>query len=317
MVANVTVPVAATEAADRAAPARRRTPGLRNGRTPWLFMAPFLVPFILFYLVPVLYALWRSLHKIQRTGGIYGKPTEAWAGTSQLSRVLHDGDFRSSVWRVLTFGIVQIPIMLLLALGLALMLDSTVARAKRFFRISFFIPYAIPGVIAALIWGFVYSPNLSPIVSLLRKLSIEPDFLGSNLVLWSIANVVTWTYTGYNMLIIYSALQAIPQELYEAAKLDGASNWETARYIKIPSVAPAIVLTGVFSIIGTLQLFTEPVVFSKIATTITSTYTPNMVVFDAGQNNYDYAAALSVILAVSTFILSFAFLKATQRKAAQ
>lgn len=287
----------------------------RTGRAPLLFLLPFLVPFVLFYVLPIAYAVWRSLHKITRSGGIFGAPQEEFAGLSQFRNVFHDADFLSSVLRVLLFGVVQIPVMLGGALVLALLLDSTIARFKRFFRISFFLPYAIPGVIAALIWGFIYSPNLSPIVAALNKVSINPDFLSSSHVLWSIANVVTWTYMGYNMLIIYSALQAIPHDIYEAAKLDGAGNWAIATRIKIPSVLPAIILTAVFSIIGTLQLFTEPIVFSKIATTITSTYTPNMVVLNASQNNYDYAAALSVTLAVTTFVLSFAFLKITQRRA--
>ena len=287
----------------------------RVGWAPALFLLPFLVPFVLFYLLPIGYAAWRSLHKITRVGGVFGVPEEKFAGLAQFSAVFKDDDFRSSVGRVLLFGIVQIPVMLVTALVLALLLDSTLARFKRTFRIAYFLPYAIPGVIAALIWGFIYSPNLSPIVSALDKVGADPHFLSPHVILWSIANVVTWTYTGYNMLIIYSALQAIPQEIYEAAKLDGAGNWAIATRIKIPSVLPALVLTAVFSIIGTLQLFTEPIVFSKIATTITSTYTPNMVVLNASQNNYDYAAALSVTLALATFVLSFGFLRFTQRRA--
>lgn len=304
-----------TLAAPEAAPGRDRRS--RPGVSAAIFLTPFLVPFLLFYLVPVIYALWRSLHKIQRSGGIYGQQQEVFAGLSQYQSVFGSADFQESVGRVLVFGIVQVPIMLGLALGLALLLDSAVAQWRRFFRISFFIPYAIPGVIAALIWGFIYSPGLSPVVGALAKVSLDPPFLSGGWILWSVANVVTWTYTGYNMLIIYSALQAIPPELFEAARLDGADNWVIARRIKVPAVAPAIILTGVFSIIGTLQLFTEPVVFTKIATTITSGYTPNMLVLNASQNNYDYAAALSVTLAVSTFVLSFAFLKATQRRVSE
>ena len=306
----MTVQVPTTTEVKAPAPGRSR-----NGWAPALFLLPFLVPFVLFYLLPIGYAAWRSLHKITRVGGVFGVPQEKFAGLEQFVNVFQDADFRTSIVRVLVFGIVQIPVMLVTALVLALLLDSTLARFKRTFRIAYFLPYAIPGVIAALIWGFIYSPNLSPIVSILDKVGGSPQFLSPHLVLWSIANVVTWTYTGYNMLIIYSALQAIPQEIYEAAKMDGAGNWAIATRIKIPSVLPALVLTAVFSIIGTLQLFTEPIVFSKIATTITSTYTPNMVVLNASQNNYDYAAALSVVLALGTFVLSFGFLKFTQGRA--
>lgn len=285
--------------------------------TPLLFLLPFGIPFILFYVVPIGYAVYQSLFQIQRVGGIYGTPTQVFAGFAQYGAVFSSADFLASAVRVLVFGLVQVPIMLALALGLALLLDSTVVHLKRFFRISFFVPYGIPGVIAAIMWGFIYSPNLSPIVGLLEDLNISINFLGQDVVLWSIANVVTWTYAGYNMLIIYSALLAIPSDIYEAARIDGATNWQIARRIKIPSVAPALVLTAVFSIIGTLQLFTEPIVFAQISTSITSTYTPNLVVFNAAQNNYSFSAALSVTLALATFILSFGFLKLTNRRAAR
>lgn len=292
------------------APKRRTRRGQLIG---WAFLVPFGVPFVAFYLVPIVYAAYKSLFRIERTS-LYAAPTEVFAGLDQYAAVFSSAEFRDSIGRVLLFGLVQIPVMLVSALVLALLLDSTVVYLKRFFRIAFFVPYGIPGVIAAIMWGFIYSPNLSPVVAGLEKLNLSVDFLGSQLVLWSIANVVTWTYAGYNMLIIYSALLAIPSEIYEAAMIDGASNFQTAMRIKVPIVAPAIVLTGVFSIIGTLQLFTEPIVFSKISTNITSGYTPNLVVFNAAQNNYSFSAALSVTLALSTFLLSFGFLKLTSRR---
>ena len=295
----------------RAAKGRRGT-----GWTPALFILPFGIPFLLFYVAPIVYAAYQSLFKVQRTGGIYGKSSLQFSWFSQYGAVFSSADFRSSVVRVLAFGVVQIPVMLVLSLAMALLLDSTVVYLKRFLRIAFFVPYGIPGVIAAIMWGFIYSPGLSPVVALLNKFNASIDFLGSHVVLWSIANVVTWTYAGYNMLILYSALLAIPSDIFEAARLDGASNWQIARRIKIPSVMPAIILTAVFSIIGTLQLFTEPIVFSQISTNITSSYTPNLVVYNAAQNNYNLSAAISVTLAIGTFILSFGFLKITQRRAA-
>jgi multiple sugar transport system permease protein len=282
----------------------------------WLwFTLPFLVPFVLFYLLPIGYAIVQSLTKTERTGGIFGETTTTFAGLEQYSRVVTDPAFLRGVGRVLLFGVVQVPIMLAFALLLALVLDSAVARLKRTFRIAFFLPYGIPGVIAALMWAFLYSPQLSPIVDLLEGGGLDVDFLGSGTILWSIANVVTWTYTGYNMLIIFAAMQAIPQSVYEAAKVDGAGGIRTAWSIKIPLVMPALVLTGVFSIIGTLQLFTEPIVFRAISTNVTSSYTPNLLAYTtASANNYPLAAAISVVLAVATFILSFTFLRATARR---
>ncbi|HEX5857987.1 MAG TPA: sugar ABC transporter permease, partial [Microbacterium sp.] len=214
--------------------------------------------------------------------------------------------------RVLIFGIVQVPVMLGLALLFALLLDSPLLRGKRFFRLAFFVPYAVPGVIAAIMWGFLYSPNLSPFTFLTERV----DFLSAEFVLWAIANVVTWVFVGYNMLIIYSSLLAIPTDIYEAARLDGAGQMRIAWSIKIPMVRPSLVLTAILSIIGTLQLLAEPQVFRSFSSAVTSTYTPNMTIYaTSAVPNVSLAAAFSVVLALATFALSFTFLRITRRKA--
>ncbi|MFI8293436.1 carbohydrate ABC transporter permease [Streptomyces sp. NPDC085614] len=293
----------------RGASARRRT------LAPLGFLAPFFVPFVLFTLIPVGYAFWQSLHRTERTGGTFGRTHTVFAGFEQYATVLQDTSFTAGILRVLVFGLVQIPVMLLLALTLALLLDSAVTRLKRFFRIVFFVPYGIPGVVAALMWAFLYDPRLSPIVDLLHSAGSDLDPLGPGAILWSIGNIVTWTYTGYNMLIIYAALQTVPADVLDAARADGAGALTTALRIKIPIIRPALVLTGVFSIIGTLQLFTEPQVLRAISTSVTSTYTPNLAAYSAAAaDNYAEAAAMSVLLAGATFLLSFGFLTFTRRK---
>jgi len=276
-----------------------------------MFLTPFGVLFGLFYLLPIGYAIWQSLLVVERDG-TYGAPRQVFGWFTQYALVLQNGPFWESVGRVLLFGVVQVPVMLGLALLFALLLDSPALKGKRFFRLAFFVPYAVPGVIAAIMWGFLFSPNLSPFTGVTQSI----DFLSPELVLWAIANVVTWVYVGYNMLIIYSALLAIPQEIYEAARLDGAGQVRIAWSIKIPMVAPAIVLTAIFSIIGTLQLLAEPQVFRSFSSAVSSTFTPNMTVYATNSiPNINLAAAFSVVLALATFVLSFAFLKLTQRKA--
>jgi multiple sugar transport system permease protein len=276
-----------------------------------MFLTPFGVLFGLFYLLPIGYAIWQSLLVVERDG-TYGAPRQVFGWFTQYALVLQNGPFWESVGRVLLFGVVQVPVMLGLALLFALLLDSPALKGKRFFRLAFFVPYAVPGVIAAIMWGFLFSPNLSPFTGVTQSI----DFLSPELVLWAIANVVTWVYVGYNMLIIYSALLAIPQEIYEAARLDGAGQIRIAWSIKIPMVAPAIVLTAIFSIIGTLQLLAEPQVFRSFSSAVSSTFTPNMTVYATNSiPNINLAAAFSVVLALATFVLSFAFLKLTQRKA--
>ncbi|WAX76626.1 carbohydrate ABC transporter permease [Streptomyces sp. KMM 9044] len=313
MTVDRTAATAAPPAKNTAAPA---PPRRRRNWAPVFFLLPFFIPFVLFTLVPVGYAFYQSLLRTERTGGTFGRKTTVFAGLEQYREVFGDAEFLGSVGRVLLFGLVQIPVMLALALALALLLDSTVARLKRFFRIAYFVPYGIPGVIAALMWAFLYDPRLSPVVDLLEKAGSAPDFLGSSMMLWSIGNIVTWTYTGYNMLIIYAALQAVPSDIYEAARMDGAGEATIAWRIKIPILRPALILTGVFSIIGTLQLFTEPQVLRSISTSVTSTYTPNLAAYSlASSDNYSEAAAMSVTLALATFVLSFGFLKLTGRKA--
>ncbi|CAM5499244.1 carbohydrate ABC transporter permease [Leifsonia shinshuensis] len=295
--------------------AARSRPSRQRGRSLWravlIFVAPFGLLYALFYAVPIGYAIYQSLLTVQRQG-TFGPATQVFGGLTQYVQVFQDSAFWTSVGRVLVFGVVQVPVMLLLALVFALLLDSPLLGGKKFFRLAFFAPYAVPGVIAAIMWGFLYSPSLSPFSDLTKNV----DFLGADLVLWSIANIVTWVYVGYNMLIIYSSLLAIPQEIYEAAKLDGANNWQVAVRIKIPLVMPAIILTAVFSIIGTLQLLAEPQTLRSFSTAINSTYTPNLAVYTtASIPNYSLAAAMSVVLALFTFVLSFVFLKLTQRRA--
>jgi multiple sugar transport system permease protein len=308
----MSAPAVAPSIAPARAVKKGKRPRIQHRRAILLFVAPFGVLFALFYAIPVGYAVYESLLVIERDG-TFGEAKEVFGGFAQYVQVFQNGPFWESITRVLLFGVVQVPVMLGLALIFALLLDSPLLRGKRFFRLAFFVPYAVPGVIAAIMWGFLYSPKLSPF----SAVTSEIGFLSSDLVLWSIANVVTWVYVGYNMLIIYSSLLAIPTEIYEAARLDGAGQVRIAWSIKIPLVIPAIVLTAIFSIIGTLQLLAEPQVFRSFSSAITSTFTPNLTVYTTSSiPNVNLAAAFSVVLALATFILSFLFLKFTQGKEA-
>lgn len=307
----MTATTVTASAAARAPRARSRARARHRGAI-LVFVAPFAILFLLFYLVPIGYAVGQSLLVVEREG-TFGPAREVFGGLAQYALVFQDDAFWGSVGRMLLFGVVQVPVMLGLALLLALLLDSPLLRGKRFFRLALFVPYAVPGVIAAIMWGFLYSPRLSPFTAVTGS----GAFLSGDLVLWSIANVVTWVYVGYNMLIIYSSLLAIPSEVYEAARLDGAGQVRIAWSVKIPLVRSSLVLTTVFSIIGTLQLLAEPQVFRSFSSAVTSTYTPNLTIYaTASVPNPNLAAAFSVVLALATFVLSFAFLKVTQRRGA-
>lgn len=284
---------------------------------PWLLLAPFLLLFLLTFILPILVAVGNSFTKVTRNGlfGEQGVQTD-FAWFSNYAQALANGNFLASIGRMLLFGVVQVTLMIALCTLLALLLESASARWPGFFRAVYFLPYGIPGVIATILWSFLYVPGLSPLVDLGKVFGLQLDFLGAGSVLWSIANIVTWTYTGYNMMIIVAQLKSIPTEVYEAAKVDGANPWRVARSIQLPLIRPALVLTTVFSIIGTLQLFVEPQVLKSVAPAIDSEYTPNLSAYATAfaYNDYNVAAAQAVLIALVAFLLSFIFLRLTNRK---
>lgn len=286
-------------------------------RAPWIFLAPFLALFTLTFLLPICSALIQSFTRIQRSG-VFGElgTTVGFAGFENYADALGNDAFIASIGRVLLFGIVQVPVMIAAATVLALLLESASARWPSLFRAAYFLPYGIPGVLATILWAFLYVPGLSPIVDIGAMFGLQLDFLGPQTVLWSIANITTWTFTGYNMLIIVAQLKAIPPDVYEAAKIDGAGAWRTAFSVQLPLIRPALVLTIVFSIIGTLQLFAEPQVLSTASTAIDNAYTPNLSAYNSAFNyqNYGEAAAQAVLIALVAFVLSFIFLRLTNRK---
>jgi len=291
------------------APPRRRIRGGVGVRlAPYLFLLPFIVLFVVFLVLPIMTAVWMSLFSVQRDGlGLGGDANElAFVGLDNYIRAFQNAGFVESFGRVLLFGVVQVPVMMALAILLALLFDSAVVRMKPFFQLSVFLPYAVPSVVAALVWGFLYQPRVSPIVEGLRDFGIPVDFLAPGTVLWSIANVSIWTVTGVNVIIIFAALQTVPRDMYEAARLDGAGEFRTALQIKLPMVMPAVVLTILFSIIGTLQLFNEPMTMRSITSNITGDYTPNMAIFQATTlgGNINLGSAMAIILGLVTFALS-------------
>ena len=281
---------------------------------PYLFLTPFLVVFLVFLVYPLIFALNTSLYRTRIIGGT------AFVGLDNYVHTLADDKFWGGVRNVLVFGAIQIPIMLGFALAFALILDGTLVRRKTIFRLGFFLPFAVPSVVAALIWGYLYGQSFGPVAQIARALGLNPPvFLTPTGVIPAIANISTWQYTGYNMLILYAALQAIPQELYDAARSDGANGWQIAWRIRIPLIMPALVLAIIFSIIGTLQLFNEPNVLRTIdRTVIGPNFTPNLYVYDLSFQNrqFDYAAAIAFILALVTGTLAGLLLILTRRREA-
>jgi multiple sugar transport system permease protein len=295
-----------------AAVPRPRREASRRAAVGYLFVAPFLVVFVAMLVVPLVYAGYLSLFREQLIGGT------SFAGLDNYTRAFGDERLWQGVARVGMFFLIQVPIMLVLALAFALALDSGVLWLSRLFRLGFFVPYAVPGVVATLMWGYLYGPEFGPIAQLFEKLSLDPpNLLGSDLMLGSIANVVFWEFTGYNMILLYAALRAIPTELYEAAAVDGAGPWRTAWSVKIPALRPALLLALIFSVIGSFQLFNEPQLLQRLApNVIDSAYTPNLYAYSLAFTSQDlnYAAAVSFLLGLVIVAVSYTVQLAANRR---
>lgn len=285
---------------------------IKRNSAPYLFLAPFLIAFAVFMVFPLLFALRLSLFRTRIIGGT------TFVGLENYVRAFSDDQFWEGIRNVLTFGAMQIPVMLGLALVFALLLDSGAIRRLTIFRLGYFLPFAVPSVVAALLWGYLYGQSFGPVAQIAHALNLQPPiFLTAAGIIPALANISTWQYTGYNMLILYAALQAIPRELYEAARVDGANDWDIATRIRIPLIMPALFLTIIFSIIGTLQLFNEPQVLRVVAPGVINLhFTPNYYVYTLAFQNrqFDYSAAIAFSLAIVTAILSSLVLYITFRR---
>ncbi|RNE64221.1 sugar ABC transporter permease [Cryobacterium tepidiphilum] len=283
-------------------------------------LAPGIILFAAFMLAPILYTIYLSFQRTQVVGlGLgSGARKQVFAGVANYVSALTNPEFAASVGRVLLYGLILIPTMLGLALLFALLLDSRRTRAAGFSRISIFLPYAVPAVISSLLWGFLYLPAVSPFYFVFDKLGWDvPSVLSSKLVLFGIANIALWGGVGFNMIVMYTSLKAVPTEIYEAARIDGASEVQTALRIKIPIIAPALVMTALFSMIATLQVFAEPTLLRPLTNSLSTSWSPLMLVYrDAfTRDNIYSAAATSVVIAVATFAVSFLFLRIVQKRA--
>jgi multiple sugar transport system permease protein len=303
---SVSVPARRTRNAHRGANEKKKS------RTGWLFVLPFALVFIAFLILPLVYAFYLSLYSKGLATGV------VFAGLKNYATAFTDSSFLKGVWFVVRFAVVLIPVQMLVSLTLALVLDALTTRFARFARLMIFLPYAIPAVIGALMWGFLYSPTFGPMQQIFQVFGANAPFLlDPSHVFGGLMNVVTWQWAGYYMIIIFAALQGIDSSIYEAAKMDGANAWQTAVRIKVPMVSSALLLILVFALIGTLQFFTEPQILQLVSNgTITPDFTPNIYAFSQAfaYANFNYASALSFSLGIVVFIAVYVFLFFTRKR---
>lgn len=285
---------------------------LREHLMGWLFVGPFGLVFLAFLIAPLAYALYLSLWQKKLIGGV------SFVFLGNYVKAFTDPTFLSGAWFVIRFSLVAIPLQIIIALAMALILDAVTSLFARFSRLMIFLPYAIPTVIGAVMWGFLYSKSFGPLSDIFGLFgATAPDFFSSNLIFYGLVNVVTWQWAGYYMIILYAALQGIDPTLYEAARMDGAGKRQIALRIKIPLIAPALLLILVFSLIGTLQFFNEPQILRYLAAgTISPGFTPNMYAYQQafGLANFTYGSAISFALGGIVFFCVYAFLFFTRKR---
>ncbi|MCT9142578.1 carbohydrate ABC transporter permease [Streptomyces violarus] len=228
--------------------------------SPYAFVSPFFLLFIAFGLFPLIYTGWASLHQVELTA-----PTDMnWVGLRNYTRIFDDEFFWNAAQNTLTIGIISTVPQLLMAMGIAHILNYKL-RASTFFRVAMLAPYATSIAAASLVFVLLFGRDYGMINWALDMVGINPvdwqnDTWASQI---AVSTIIIWRWTGYNTLIYLAAMQAIPQDLYESAALDGANRWQQFIHVTLPALRPTILFTCVVSTIGASQVFGEPLLFDS------------------------------------------------------
>jgi cellobiose transport system permease protein len=273
---------------------------------PYVFVSPYFILFGLFGAFPIVYTLWVSLHDWPILGD------HSWSGLGNYERLLSDENFHNALINTVGMFVVATIPQLLLALGLATILDQRL-RLRTFWRLGVLVPNVTSVAAVGLIFTLIFARDFGLMNWLLGGLGIEAiDWQSHQWSSWlAISTMVDWRWTGYNALILLAAMQAIPQDLYDAADVDGASKWRQLFAIRIPMLRPTLIFVVIVSTIGGMQLFTEPLIFNSGPNAISGgtqgqSQTVTMYLYQQAFRNFDfgYAAAISWALFVLIAVLS-------------
>lgn len=281
----------------------------------WIYLAPATILIFIMSFWPIIQAVITSF----KTGS---SANMQWANpfAYNYTRMFQDAVFKRSIGNTFLYLIIEVPIMLVLAILLAQLLNNKHLKFKGFFRTCVFLPCATSLVSYALIFKSLFATQglINTILVKLGILESNFNFLGTG---WSAKIIIIvaliWRWTGYNMVFFLAGLQNIEYSVYEAAKIDGASGWRTFWSITVPLLKPTIVMTTIMSINGTLQLFDESVNLTKggpANATITMSHYIYNGSFGEGVANFGYASAMSVIVFIMVAILAFINLKVGDKR---
>ena len=267
-------------------------------RAGWLFVSPALGLIGVFFVVPVVVGLLLSFTDFD----IYalGDPSVARiVGVRNYAQIVSDREFWGALRNTLTFVLGGGPLSVLASLGAALLVNARLVRFKSVLRVALFSPVVTTLVAVAIVWRYLYHPHYGLIDFALRGLGLPAvDWLGDPF--WAMPAIIlfsVWKNFGYNMLIFVAGLQNIPEEQYEAARIDGAGGWARFRHITVPGLGPTFLLVGVLTMIGQFQLFAEPYVMTA-GGPLRSTVSLILLMYEQGFRwwRLGYAAAIAFIL---------------------
>jgi multiple sugar transport system permease protein len=283
----------------------------------WWFVAPALAVIAVFFVLPVLAGLLVSFTDFD----IYALAdirNLRFVGLRNYVRLLETPLFWQALGNTLYFVVVGVPLSIAASLGAALLLDSQLARAKSFFRTSLFMPVVTTLVAVAVIWRYLLNTRYGLINYALGNLGIAPiDWLGDPR--WAMPAIIlfaVWKSFGYNMVILFAGLQSIPRELYEAARMDGASAVQQFRYITVPTLAPILLMVSILTIAGHFQLFAEPYVMTQ-GGPLQSTVSVLYFMYEEGFKwwNLGSASAVAFLLFLLIFAVTVVQLRLAPRRA--
>ncbi|MEO8231971.1 MAG: sugar ABC transporter permease [Ignavibacteriota bacterium] len=230
----------------------------------YIFLAPALSAIFIFFFVPVIAAFIMSFtdFDIYALGNL---STVRFVGLDNYIKLFDDPLFYTALKNTFYFVILAGPLSIAVSLGAALLLNSKLVKYKAIFRLSYFIPVVTTLVAVAIVWRFIYHPKFGIINYLLSLVGIaQVDWLGDTATAMpAIVLMSVWKSFGYNMIIFIAGLQNIPEDLYEAASIEGATGWQKFKSITIPMLAPTTIFISLITMIGYFQLFAEPYIMTQ------------------------------------------------------
>ena len=299
-------PATAAENTTRPTRYRHIQQGVRERLAPYTYVAPFFLLFFVFGLFPLLFTFYVALFEWDPIGEHH------YVGLANFSQLVHDPRFWGALRNTFSIWVLSTVPQLLLALGMAHVLNHVRLRAATLFRMSVLVPYITSVAATTIVFAQLFDRDYGMLNWFLQLLGLQHvDFTAS---VWAsnimIAVMVAWRWTGYNTLLYLASLQAVPRELFEAAAADGANGWKQFRHVTIPALRPIIAFTVVTSTIGGLQIFTEPLLANTVGGLTCGAarqcQTLTLFLYDQafGRFHFGYGAAVGVALFVMTVIVS-------------